>query len=1207
MWNDARRSLEALVSRLRPRLRSILAWVGGILLAYAVVGFFVAPPLVRPALERSLSETLDRKVTIARLDINPFALSATLHDLVVGSRGDGPPLLTLHELHAGAAITSLFRLAPVVSALKLTQPVLRLVRNDDKSYNFSDLIERSAAKPGGPPPRFLLTNIEVVDGRIEFDDRPDHRQHVITNMNIGIPFLSSLPAQAEIRVEPKFSALVNGRPVEVSGESRPFMGTHETVLHLDLGDLPLPAYIEYVPVPLPVKVESGIVGAKVDLRFVGHGSDPPELTLAGTLRLADLAVSERSGAKLLRVPSLTATIDKLDLVGNSAELRTIAAEGVDLEVRRDARGELNLAALYPAGKKPAKEEKPYRFRAGSIVLGHGTLRLADAEVAPAFASTLTDVSLEVTNLASTADQKANVSLSFLSDTGARLSHRGTLALSPVRADGRVEMTGFKLARLFPYYASALNLTVDDGTLDGSTEFHFDGGAAGAGLTLTGLDATASNLRMRLPDEKDPLWRVPVLAVHGGSVDVSRRAIAFEAVESHGAIATVRRDAQGRFNFERLIRTPAGGATAAPTESTGATPPGGTGPAAAASAAAAPAGETWRVEARKVALDDYAASFTDETVTPPARVALSRVSANGENISNAANSKGRATLQATVNKRGTLSLSGPIVAAPFAATLNVAAKDIDLVPFQPYVSQSARVVVTGGTVTARGSVDFASGPPRRAAYKGDVVLGEVAMLDEANEADLLKWKSLALTGVDAQLEPLAVSVGDIALDTFFARLLLNENGEFNLQQLARNRPAASAPPTPTLEPKTVEVATPPGTGATWLKLGKATLTAGNVDFTDHFIRPNYSANLTGLTGNLSSLAFDQPADIELRANVQGSAPVQITGRINPLAQNLFLDLKASATDIELSPLSPYSGKYVGYGIEKGKLSMKVSYLIEDRKLKAENSIILNQLTFGQKVESPDAIKAPVLLAVSLLKDRNGVIQFDLPVGGSLDDPQFSVGGLVFRAVVNLIVRIVTAPFAILGSLGGHGEELAYIEFAPGSAALDKTGGDKLKGIAKVLNERPAIKLDVAGRVDPAQDRDGLKRAALERQLKQQKFNDLMKSGEPPGSVAAVEVPPAEYDALLLRVYRAAEFPKPRNAIGIPKDLSREEMEALLLTNAKVGEEDLRSLADSRAEVVRTGLIEGEHVPGERVFLVAPRLDAEGVKDKGKTTRVDFALH
>jgi hypothetical protein len=414
-------------------------------------------------------------------------------------------------------------------------------------------------------------------------------------------------------------------------------------------------------------------------------------------------------------------------------------------------------------------------------------------------------------------------------------------------------------------------------------------------------------------------------------------------------------------------------------------------------------------------------------------------------------------------------------------------------------------------------------------------------------------------------------------------------------------AQATQPTPANTSKTVDLATPPGTATTWLKLGKATLSDVDVHFTDHFIRPNYSAHLTGLAGSLSSLAFDQPADLELRGNMQEGAPVEIVGRINPLAQNLYLDLKTSATGIELPPLSSYSGKYVGYGIEKGKLSMQVHYLVEERKLTAENSVVLDQLTFGEKIDSPDAITAPVRLAVALLKDRNGVIKFDLPVAGSIDDPQFSVGGIVFRALVNLIVKIVTSPFAVLGSLGGHGEELAYVEFAPGSASLDATGEGKIKSIAKALTDRPALKLDVVGRSDPALDREGLKRAMLDHQVRLEKFNGLAKSGEPPSSVDAVDEP------LLLRVYKARDFPKPRNAIGLLKDLPRDQMETLLLTHTMVSDEDLGLLGEHRAQTVRSKLVDSEHVPGDRVFLIAPHAGASEVKDKGQPARVDFALH
>jgi hypothetical protein len=1175
-----RPSLIALAAR--PRLRRGLAWLAAVLVAFAALGFLIAPLLVKPALEQALSNALERKVTIGQLKINPFALSTTLRDVAVAERGEGPPLLTAGELYISGGLASLFRFAPVIKALRVTGPALHLVRNADRSYNVSDLVDQALAGPPGPPPRFSVSNIEIVDGRIEFDDRPEHRQHQVTGLKLGIPFLSSLPTQTEIEVDPTFSALVNGRPVTVTGQTRPFKDTHETVLHWEASGVPLPAYVDYVPVNLPVRLSSGILDAQIDLSYVGRGRDPPQLTLAGTAHLANLALADRAGAPLLSVPSLGVALDRLDLMGGRAELRSITVEGMQLEVARTPTGELNLAGLAPAKTPTASPGTAFRFRVGSLALSHGTVHVTDAAVTPAFVATLSDVALDVANLASAGEQQATVALSFATDLGARVNHHGRLGLTPLAADGRLEITGLKLGHLFPYYASALNLVVEDGTLDLATDVRFAGAEAASSLALANLGATVRELMMRLPDDKELLWRVPMLGVHNGAVDVAKHAVTFDTVEGHGAAALIRRSADGRLNFDRLIRTPEGGAGAQ----------GG--------------GAGWHVEAGKVLLDDFAATFIDETVTPPARIALSRVTVTGENLSNGAKATGRASLQATVNKRGTLSLVGPLSTAPLAATLSVTTRNIDLVPFQPYITQAARFVVTGGAASAKGTLDFATGTALRAGFKGDLVLEDVVALDEANATDLAKWKSLTLGGIDAQLEPLAVSVGAITLDNFYARLILNENGEFNLQQLARSRTPVATPPPTTDAPPAVAPAKPPGSATTWLRLGKATLTGGSIDFTDHFIRPNYSADLTGLAGSLSTLAFDQPADIELRGKVQDSAPVEIQGRINPLAKDLFLDLKAKASDIELSPLSPYSGKYAGYGIQKGKLSMQVKYLIEERKLTAENSIVLDQLTFGDKVESPDATKLPVLLAVALLKDRNGVIQLDLPVGGSLDDPQFSVGGIVLRALVNLIAKIVTSPFALLGSLGGHGEELAYVEFAPGSAKLDTAADAKVQSIAKALADRPALKLDIAGRIDPAADREGLKRTALEHKIRLQKFNDLVKRGEAPAEVDGVEVSAAEYEPLLERVYKAEDFPKPRNAIGLAKDLPREEMETLILAHTTVSDEDLHLLAEHRAQLVRDSLVDKARVPEERVFLVAPKLDTEGIKDKGRTTRVDFAL-
>jgi hypothetical protein len=245
-------------------------------------------------------------------------------------------------------------------------------------------------------------------------------------------------------------------------------------------------------------------------------------------------------------------------------------------------------------------------------------------------------------------------------------------------------------------------------------------------------------------------------------------------------------------------------------------------------------------------------------------------------------------------------------------------------------------------------------------------------------------------------------------------------------------------------------------------------------------------------------------------------------------------------------------------------------------------------------------------VALLKDRNGVIDVNLPISGSLDDPQFSVGGIIIQVIVNLIVKAVTAPFALLGALFGGGEELAYLEFAPGSAVLDAEDAGKLKNLTKALTERPGLKLDVAGRVDPEVDREGLKRDSIDRKVKVQKFNDLRREGKAPASADQVSVDKAEYERYLRRAYGEEKFPKPRNIIGLAKDLPVPEMETLMLTHAQVTDEDLRLLANARAQSAKDWLVGEGKVPAERVFIVAPKLTPEGIKDKGKPTRVDFSL-
>ena len=503
------------------------------------------------------------------------------------------------------------------------------------------------------------------------------------------------------------------------------------------------------------------------------------------------------------------------------------------------------------------------------------------------------------------------------------------------------------------------------------------------------------------------------------------------------------------------------------------------------------------------------------------------------------------------------------------------------------------------------------------YKGSLTIGDLLAVDKANSADFLKWRSLHVGGIDVVLQPMKVDIAEVALTDFYSRLILNKDGRLNLQDIVR-KPDGEAPQASVTKPsegaaeKPVEkvaektAGAPPATASPMpLRIAKVTLQGGTVNFSDYFVKPNYTVNLGKVAGRITGLssAADSMADLELRGSYANSAPVQVVAKLNPLAAESFLDLKADVSGVDLVPFSPYSGEYAGYNIEKGKLSLNVAYKLENRKLSAENKLFIDQLTFGEKVESPDATSLPVDLAISLLKNNRGEIDINLPISGSLDDPEFSVGGLIVKVIVNLFVKAVTSPFALLGSMFGGGEELSSVEFAAGYASLDAAAVKRLESLAKALVERESLKLEITGRADPEPDTEGVKRAALDRAVKAEKLKDLMKKGGEGISVDAVEVSPTEYPAYLKQAYREAKFPKPRNVVGMQKDLPLEEMEKLMLANAKAGEDDVRDLALRRAEAVQSWLLEQGKVPAARIFLLPPKV---GPDDKGKATRADFSL-
>jgi len=624
---------------------------------------------------------------------------------------------------------------------------------------------------------------------------------------------------------------------------------------------------------------------------------------------------------------------------------------------------------------------------------------------------------------------------------------------------------------------------------------------------------------------------------------------------------------------------------------------------------------------RLKIEDGRIAFKDLAPSEPVDVSIQKMNMTMEKISTEKDNKGAIDLSLIVGKASPFTAKGAIGINPLSGELSVDAKAIPIAPFQSYFNDKIKIYITGGGVSSAGKVALAldeSGAPM-VKFSGNLLVSNFSSVDQETAGDFLKWKALSLGSINAGYNPIALSVNDVSISDFYTRIIIYKDRTANLQKIFSGEPAAKEQPAAEVKKEQIKAKAQKEAGpgdkpaaASSLPdvtIGNITLQGGVVDFTDMHVQPTFSAKLSELGGKISRfvLGKNQDAEVEVRGKINEFIPLHIAGRINPAKDNLLIDLTGTVRDFEMTEATPYSGKYIGYAIEKGKLSLDLKYSIAGKKLDSQNVIFFDQLTLGDKVESPDAIKAPMKLAIALLKDRSGQIKLDIPVSGSIDDPEFRIGPIIWKVIMNLIVKAATAPFALLGALfGGGGEQLSYVEFDYGSAKLSDAAMKKIEAVTKALSERPALSLDIEGHVSPEEDKEGLKRYLFTKKVKTQKLNDIAKKGQEAPPVDEIKVEPAEYERYLKKAYKAEKFAKPRNIIGLAKDLPVSEMEKLMVTNIEVTNDDLRQLASRRAQEARSAILKAGKVEPSRVFVLDPKALGPEKKEKVKDSRVDFKL-
>ncbi len=531
----------------------------------------------------------------------------------------------------------------------------------------------------------------------------------------------------------------------------------------------------------------------------------------------------------------------------------------------------------------------------------------------------------------------------------------------------------------------------------------------------------------------------------------------------------------------------------------------------------------------------------------------------------------------------MAVDGEVRVKPFQMDLTLGLHNIAIAPFQPYFEQFSRAAVESGAISLDGKVHVAVEHPKvpLLTFQGNLGMKGLAVTNRDDGSSVASLKHLQLRQIALAVDPTAVSIEEVGIDQPVVRLAVDADGKLNLSKL--NSPATDiSQPTPEPAPPGKKAASPT------VAIKTVKLLKGSALFQDESITPAVRTGLYDLTGTIKGLSSKQvaKADVDIAGRVDKVAPLKIAGQINPLTEDAFTDLTVKFENVDLTASSPYSGKYAGYPIKKGKLFLDLAYKISQKQLEAENKVAIDQLTFGEKTESPDATSLPVPLAVALLKDRKGRIDIDLPISGNLSDPDFKYGRMVWSALLNLLTKIVASPFTLMSKLvpgGADGEELQFLAFEPGVVTLSDSEMKKIEALTKALGERPGLRLEITGTADPVRDRQALAYQKLHAQL-------LAKWRQGMGSSKEAELPSDEEARLVKELFEQQQAKQPASPSNVaqkpnvaPKPPTVEEMRQQLIAVMPMDEAGLRSLARQRAEQVHSQLVGEGKLTEERVFL------------------------
>jgi hypothetical protein len=952
------------------------------------------------------------------------------------------------------------------------------------------------------------------------------------------------------------------------------------------------------------------------------------------LEIVNFAIPDRDGRPMLHFAQLHIDFELMSILRRAYSFQAISfdAPGALVVVRPD--GTLNLADLAqssePQPPEPAGEEEGLpRLFIEAFTVNAGRVDFEDQSRPSQFATELKPIAFALRNFSTIGTGENAYQLEAESVLGERLSWRGRLNANPVSSSGEFAFTNIHAETVWKYIRDAVAFEVPAGTLQLTGGYTFSLARTPVDLNLTANELKLNDVVVRPKNTTVNDVTLGEVTIRDAKVSVADRRVTVADISSTGGKILAWLEPDGTFNLSRLAAAetataaaaepPASTAQPAPTDQPTTPPPQASSPQsappaqrtpaaqpapatrspAAATSSTAPAGNDrdWQIALANVETAGLELVFEDRGVTPVVPIKVAPIDVKLIEYDSAKPGPVHVEAQIGIDEEGKLSAKGTVDPDTLVSVLDVDLKSIDLRTAQPYIARVTEMTLMSGKLGAKGKLeltrDEAESPQPR--YAGTVELTKLRTIDNALEQDFIRCDQLKATGINYDAGKSQLVIKEIDARRPYARVIIASNGTVNITEVLKpaSTPASANKPTPPSKPAESSAAG----DALDVRIGLVRLDKGSANFADYTLRPNFATGIQELSGTITGLSSKEGsrAKVDLDGKVDAYAPVTIDGEVNYLSADSYTDLKLAFDNMELTTFTPYSGKFAGYRIEKGKLSVRLAYKVENRKLDAQHKVVLNQLQLGEKVESKDATKLPVKLAVALLKDRNGVIDLDLPVTGTLDDPKFRLGPVIWKIVVNLITKIVTAPFALIGKLFGGGDQVNQLTFPAGSSEPQGESMARVESIGKALRERPGLELEVPLTVNPALDGPFLQKSELDQRLLAVKRKELLAKRKPVDTLDTTALADREEYWRLLREYdkEAGVLPeegkeKGRKGDKAPEaDVLETEIKALqdlALPTIEVPETGLADLGKARAQKVQDLILGAGDIEPARLFII-----------------------